>query len=85
MNVGPGCSVARSISQASRGMIQVSFSGLTLCRSSHRQTSMPVLPAPTITYRSRAENFGSSFGAMQSMPGATEYGAGRIDGTIARR
>src|SRR5271163_1384737 len=77
MNVGRGCSVARSISQESRGMIQVSFSGLTSCRSSHRHASIPVLPAPTITYRSRVVNFGSSFGAIQSMPGATEKGAGR--------
>jgi hypothetical protein len=49
MNAGPGCSVDPSISQASRGMIQVSLSGLMSWRSSHRQTSMPVLPAPTIT------------------------------------
>ncbi len=46
---------------------------------------MPVLPAPTTTYRSRVVNFGSSLGAMQSMPGATEYGAGRMDGTTARK
>ncbi|COZ05712.1 Uncharacterised protein [Mycobacterium tuberculosis] len=47
--MGPGCSVARSISQESRGMIQVSLSGQTSFRSNHRQTSMPVLPAPTTT------------------------------------
>ncbi|MFD0533482.1 hypothetical protein ACFQY7_06470 [Actinomadura luteofluorescens] len=49
---GIGCTVLRSMSHGARGMIQVSFAGSTPCSSSQRQASMPVLPAPTMTYRS---------------------------------
>lgn len=51
-------------------MIQVSRSGAMPWPSSHRQVSMPVLPAPTITYRSCAPHFGRSLGGTQVTPGA---------------
>ena len=60
---------ARFSSRESRGLIQVSRSGAMPWRSSHRQVSMAVLPAPTITYWSRAPYLGRSFGGMQSTSG----------------
>ena len=73
-NCRPGWMPARFSSQASRGLIQVSRCGAMPWRNSHRQVSMAVLPAPTITYRSRASHLGRSFGGMQSTSGCDVVG-----------
>ena len=49
-NARPGCTFARSWNQESLGITQVMVSGSTSWASSHRQASIPVLPAPTTTY-----------------------------------
>jgi hypothetical protein len=45
----PGWILARSRNHASRGMIQRMDAGSALFLSSHRQASIPVLPAPITT------------------------------------
>ncbi len=54
-------------------MIQVSRSGGIPLRSNHKHASIPVLPAPTMTKRSRPTALaGMSLGGTQSTPSATE-------------
>ncbi len=70
-NTMPGWIAARSSSQLSRGRIHVTRSGEMPWRSSHRQLSKAVFPAPTMTYWSRKGFLGNSFGGTQSTAGAT--------------